>query len=428
MLRFVSFSTALVSVGILFACTPKTTSVDDTGPDAVEDDTGDSIEDGEVVHTSIYDIQSGAIDEYTDVMVKGAIVTAPTLSEGFFVQDAGGGEYSGIYVYMQSGLDDLYLSEGDEIDIIGYTVEYYEWTELTVTATANLQVTGEGDVVVDSVDPDSVSDWEVWESCLISLGAVEVSSVDSYGEALVNGGVELANLFFNFDTEVGATYTDVLGVVSYEYEEWKLNPRSEDDLVGYVGGPEAPSVTVYDIQSGDVSEGASVEIVDVVVTSPLEIDEDYGSGAFYVQDAGGGEYSGIYVYVYGGEDLLIEPGDTVTLSGSISEYYDLTEISLDADDLEITGTATVTTDSVNADTIGDWEVWEGCLIQIGSSEITKSNGYGDYYLDNGLLIDNVFMDFDDGLEGTIYSSITGPLYYSYSEWRLLPRSEDDLVQ
>ena len=246
MLRSVSLFAVLVPVGLaLYACTPDTKSTDDTGVSG--DDTGASSDDtgggdGTVQSTTIYDIQTGAVAEGSDVELKGLIVTSPVTpdGDGFFVQDAGGGEYSGMYIYMQSGLTDLYIGEGDEIDLIGYTTEYYDWTEVTVTAEANIQVVGEGDITVDVVDPSSVSDWEVWESCLISTGAVTVESVDSYGEALIDGGLEINDLFFELDTEAGATYTDVIGAISYEYSEWKLNPRSEDDLSGYSSGPEAP--------------------------------------------------------------------------------------------------------------------------------------------------------------------------------------------
>ena len=41
------------------------------------------------------------------------------------------------------------------------------------------------------------------------------------------------NLFFNFDADYGAEFGSVTGVISYGFEQFKINPRTESDLVGY---------------------------------------------------------------------------------------------------------------------------------------------------------------------------------------------------
>ena len=73
-----------------------------------------------------------------------------------------------------------------------------------------------------------------------------------------------------------------------------LSPKTntDDSDTGASGFPpgDAGEVSIFDLQTGEVEAGSTVTLVDVVVTSGLTAE---GAG-FYVQDAGGGEYSGLY--------------------------------------------------------------------------------------------------------------------------------------
>ena len=70
---------------------------------------------------TIMDIQQGNVEEDTTVTLTDVLVSTPlTLEgEGFFVQDPAGGEYSGMYVYLQGSFTDLFLSVGDHPDLSG---------------------------------------------------------------------------------------------------------------------------------------------------------------------------------------------------------------------------------------------------------------------------------------------------------------------
>ena len=57
-------------------------------------------------------------------------------------------------------------------------------------------------------------------------------------------------------------------------------------------------VTIYDVQQGNVIEGSVIQLNDVIVTSPTEVDSMGGAGTLYIQEPGGGEYSGIALYLY----------------------------------------------------------------------------------------------------------------------------------
>lgn len=406
-----------LALGLMSACNlgPSTTDDDPT------DDTGVSNDDG----VSITSIQDGTIGEGETVTLTGVIVTSTwdERGDGFFIQDAGGGEYSGVYVYAP-GLSDTYLEVGYELTVTGATVEYYDWTEFTVADASALEVTGSGAVTADSVDPSTVTDWEVWESCLISVGAATATSgVNSYGEITLDNGLQMDNWFFDYAGEQGASWTNISGTVLYNFEEFKLAPRSADDLEGYVEGEGPPEATVAETQDGTIAEDESVTILGAVVTSPIKegknSNDEWINEGFFVQDAGGG--SGLYVYDPGVEDLA--PGDVVNLVGTVIEYYDLTELS--DTEIEKTGeTATVVATVVDS-APSDWEPLEGQLVQFNNLEVTAEDEYGEVQTSYGVNIDDLFTD--SPAVGT-YTSVTGLVTYSYGEFKICPRTAGDAVQ
>ena len=406
-----------LALGLMSACNlgPSTTDDDPT------DDTGVSNDDG----VSITSIQDGTIGEGETVTLTGVIVTSTwdERGDGFFIQDAGGGEYSGVYVYAP-GLSDTYLEVGYELTVTGATVEYYDWTEFTVADASALEVTGSGAVTADSVDPSTVTDWEVWESCLISVGAATATSgVNSYGEITLDNGLQMDNWFFDYAGEQGASWTNISGTVLYNFEEFKLAPRSADDLEGYVEGEGPPEATVAETQDGTIAEDESVTILGAVVTSPIKegknSNDEWINEGFFVQDAGGG--SGLYVYDPGVEDLA--PGDVVNLVGTVIEYYDLTELS--DTEIEKTGETATVVATVVASAPSDWEPLEGQLVQFNNLEVTAEDEYGEVQTSYGVNIDDLFTD--SPAVGT-YTSVTGLVTYSYGEFKICPRTAGDAVQ
>ncbi len=402
------------------------------GPKTVGDDTGDtSIV---VSGATIQQIQSGEIAEGEVVTLSGVIATSgfSTAGDGFFVQEPGGGEYSGIYVFLAAGGGDLYLEAGFELNITGTVTEFYDWTEFSVTSSTAIEVVGAGTVTVDSVDPAAVTTWETWESCLISIGASSVSEgTNSYGEITLSNNMIVDDMFVTIDASSGDTFEDVIGLIGYSYSEWKLFPRDESDLVGYTGGGGGPveSVTINDIQMGNVT--GNVELTEVVVTSQI----NYKGEGFFVQEVGGGEYSGIYVYLLpDAQTVQVEIGDVLSISGEAVEFYDFTEIKVgDAEDITShSATESVVVDIIDPSNVSDWEVWESCMATIADVTVTGDvDTHGEAPTDVSvgndlwLLVDNMFFSFDSEV-GTSWTSVTGPIIYSYDDWRIAPRDNADL--
>lgn len=417
MLRLTAATSLLLS---LVACNfgPKDT-VDDSA-----DDTGPGTNDG----PTIADVRTGVVAVDDTVQLEGVIVTTPLTvdGEGFFIQDAGGGEYSGIYVFMQGGTDGLFIAPGDKVNVTGRATDYYGWMELTVSDVSAVSVIGTGEVTVDAVDACATTDWEPWESGLVALGSTSVTTgPNRYGEAELGcGGLMMDNLFFDFATEAGATYTDVIGTLGYSFETWKIFPRSDADLLGYVPGEGPASITIPELQQGGASEGEEVVLDGVIATTGLSARGD----GFFIQQAGGGEYSGIYVYIYDADgSFVLNEGDVLNLTANFTEYYEWTELGVEQANIEVVSSgAAVTVDIIDPAAV-DLELWESCLVSIGASEVTSDiDSYGEVTLASGIKMDNFFLEFSTE-NGATYTDIVGPIGYSFSDWKIFPRAEEDLV-
>jgi predicted extracellular nuclease len=402
---------------LMTAClTPK---VNDT-----DDDSG--IDEG--VYNTIYDIQSGAIEEGDTVTIQNAIIVSSLTSDedGFFIQDEGGGEYSGIYVFIGQAGGDINPFVGDKITITGVTAEYYDSSQLVLSNAESMTVTGEGEVAATVVS--NVTDWEVYEGVYVTLEDQEVlSDVNSYGEVAITEGIPMDNLFFNFDTEFGATYSSISGVVTYSFEEYKLCPTAESDLDGYSEGEGPETTTVSEVQSGDY-EGRTVQLENIVVT---EAESDFdGYSVFWVQDAGAGEWSGLYVFVRENtaSEVSVSRGDIINLSGAIEERYEQTQLVLDdANDIELVSSGADTTTVVLTESPADWENYEGVLVTLENAVIGTGGQYGQYEISNftGIKLDDELYQAGVAQNDEI-AELTGLVYFSYGEFTILPRDAEDV--
>jgi DNA/RNA endonuclease YhcR with UshA esterase domain len=426
----------------------------DAGTDADGDCDGD---------TTVYDLQQDLVAVNEVVTLCGLVVTAPTLVDAeagdgtIVVQEPDGGPNSGIVLYMYGEiLLAVPLEPGDVITVTGQYQEFYGLAEIAVTNADDLEVTGSADLPAPAiVDPASVAtggaEAEAYESVLIGVEGVTVTNDDmGYGQWQVDDALLVGDTYFaaaggpsgdNISVATGDTFDAVHGILEFSYEEFKISPRDLDDYVGFSGGDtdtDADSdadVTIYDIQGGDVAADTGVILTDVVVTSPLIFD---GSG-FFVEEPEAGQFSGIYVHVWDptGDPVSISVGDIVTLSGTYTEFYDLSEITIDGGSaVTPVGDGVAPEPEVIADptTIAtggeDAEAYEGVLVTVSDVEVTTAvDGNGQIIVDDSLMVGSLFLDsFLSPAVGTTYASITGPLTYTYSDSKLLPRTLEDLVE
>ena len=208
----------------------------------------------------------------------------------------------------------------------------------------------------------------------------------------------------------------------------------DDDAVG--------DDTIYDVRQGGFPDKTEVFVAGVIVTSPMT---DSPPG-FFIQEPGSEsnpEYSGVFVYVNGEDNVTAVAGDIavgneIDITATTKDYFGLMELTLeDAANLTVTGTGNIDPVDVNACDVGtggaSMEPYESVLVRTGAVSVTSENpddpkgDYGEFEVEGCLRVDDLFIEENPAM-GTTFSSVTGPMYYSYDNAKIAPRTAADLAQ
>jgi len=168
-------------------------------------------------------------------------------SRVFFLEEANGGPWSGIMVYVPSSVGTPTLSMGDSIVVTGTVNEYYSNTEIIVNDLADLQVISSGhplppipQIYVGYLDTTSASMYdpdsaEAYEHVLVTISNAYVTSTtgpnndweitDGTGYAYVR-----RNGNYTYNPQVGDQVT-VSGIVHTYYGLYRMQPRFDDDII-----------------------------------------------------------------------------------------------------------------------------------------------------------------------------------------------------
>ena len=218
---------------------------------------------------------------------------------------------------------------------------------------------------------------------------------------------------------------------------------NESDELGF-------DLTVYDADGNESTDSVSITVIASVGnltiaeiqgqtdTSPYE--DQYvstsgyvtakNSNGFFIQDAEAA-WSGIWVLDFGNANTTI--GDNIEVSGRVVEYFDLTELDITA---EQGGSSNIlSSNNILFDPIVITEVteaYESVIVKVAGICDGLPNEYGEWTL-SGITIDDYFYgdNWGDGsfvpILGNEYT-ITGPLNYAYSLFRVNPRDDEDIQE
>lgn len=449
--------TILLMVGLLALMLAAACSITGGGGSDDDDDVGDDDDDDDVgQEVTIYDIQQGNVESGTRVELKQVIVTSGMTAEdfaGFFIQEPDGGAYSGIYVFITGeATGEITPQVGDVVNLSGEYDEYYELSEIKLTAVGDYEIIDSVPEPAAEVLPTSeltnAATAEQWEGVLVRVEDVEVTNDDlGHNEFEVTGGLPVDDLFFpegqSPEPPLGAHFDSITGPFTYTWETYKICPRDGDDFDGDWTPPadddddDDTDATIYEVRQGDYDEG-DVVTVNGVINSPT----DFNGETFFMQDESGGEYSGIAVYMWSevAEVYSGQIGDEVTVTGEIADWYGLAELVVkNVGDLVINGSVGEP-DAEDLD-LGDIdEPWESVLIRVADVTVSAAGfDYGEFTVTDGdddLIVDDIFFakvggDWywqNYGIQvGDEFSFMTGVTYYSYENYKLEPRADSDLV-
>jgi len=260
--------------------------------------------------------------------------------------------------------------------------------------------------------------WEIYQS------------VSKDSTALEDGNIVVNILFTTGSTETSYNLGYFVTEASMDFSDPSYYSVSLDHAV------EVTSLTpIAAIQDTTGSGSDASVLVDEVVTISGTVSAEswaFGDKYYFIQDAKA-PWSGIKVYDTGRGNAY---GDSVMITGTVAEYYGVTEIKnvtdyvLLASDKEVepmvVTTGEIGTGGANA------EAYEGCLVKVVDADITEDDaGYGQWKVSDGtgdVMIDDAAEYYFDPTEYTGVKSITGVLDYVYSDHKILPRLAYDIVE
>jgi predicted extracellular nuclease len=176
---------------------------------------------------------NGQTVSVTGIVTSGAGEYSDTYAA---MADQGGGPWSGLILY---GNDVVGISRGDSITITGLVDEYYGLTELKFPTSIVVHSTGHPLPAAEVVTTDEVyqaATAEQWEGVLVRVEDVTVTSApNQYGEWTVDDGSGDAVIndlgSYTYTPQVGNFLSSITGVLNYSYDEYKIEPRDDGDIV-----------------------------------------------------------------------------------------------------------------------------------------------------------------------------------------------------
>jgi len=377
---------------------------------------------------SIYDIQftsnpNGDSPLLGQTLTTTGVVTGTYVSgtnHGYFIQD-GDGAWNGIHVFQ--GTNSNLPAIGNVVQVTGTVAEFNNLTQLTnvTTLVTNPSGTLPNPVTVTSLQ---LSTEEQYEGVLVRVLNAECTEQNSgFGMWEINDGTGAAkahNLMYTLSPTLGAEY-HITGVVNYSFSEFRICYRNAADIE--VVNSNVNEVTISEIQFTTDAAGGSPLVGNTVTTSGVVTAIRPGDG-YFIQD-GSGPWNGIYVF---STTNVPNPGDLVRITANVSEYFGMTQLSsISSFEALSTGNplpdfTIITSAQVNT------EAYEAVLVRVENAVCTNANaGFGMWEINNGTgpaKVDDDIFSFTPTL-GTAYN-VQGPVFYSFSEFKILPRFSADV--
>jgi len=425
---------------------------------------------------TIADIQDTTGTGSGDSKLKGqvvnvvGVVSAESYAFGaYYIQD-GTGPWSGVYVYDYDN-DAAY---GDSILITAEVAEYWGLTELENVSSFAVLSKGhevEPTLVTSGEIGTGGANAEAYEGVLVKVVNAGITDPDmGYGEWEIDDGSGACMVDdkaeYYFDPTKYDSLKSIVGVLDYSYSNTKIFPRLAYDIEET--GESIRIQRLQHVRESAVLTGNDWTLFNedtVTITGIVTVKSGLfyaGSGKkYYLQQSGGGAFSGLMVYDYVSTNVpTVFEGDSVTVTGQIVEYVSggnttefnaLEEIIVWGVDARI-DTSDVKTeifnDSLyyNASTAPNYyfndpefvnlnyeaEKWENCLIRVSNVKVAVVTPYGvrlDDETGRGFLTSLGYtgVTMDDPPQGTLFKSVTGVMYDHWGNYNFLPRYDSDIV-
>ena len=208
----------------------------------------------EATAATIYDIQytddaSGDSPYLGQIVLTSGIVTYINGSN-VWIQD-GSGAWNGVMIYSSDMAGAVAI--GDEVEFAAEVDEYYNLTELKNVVGLTVVSSGNDLPAAAEISTLEAND-EDYESVLVKVSDATCTNADTennYGMFVVDDGtgeILIDDVFYAFTPTLDNVY-DITGIADYSYDERKILPRNDDDIVDVTTGINTPdgvvSMNVY---------------------------------------------------------------------------------------------------------------------------------------------------------------------------------------
>ncbi|MBE0643626.1 MAG: T9SS type A sorting domain-containing protein [Bacteroidetes bacterium] len=420
----------------------------------------------------------GMLTIFKNLSVTSSNADDPSGNFGEILVDDGSGDmriddsgtWKAVYTNDPTQTDKIFLSVGTTIEsvtgIMYFSFSYYKLEPRTEADFVNVGEAVNPPIISklarDKGIPTSSDDVTVTCEVVDSNEGGTISKVDLfYG---TEGGNALS-VSMTYDagtnTATGVIPAMADGDVVWYYIEATDN---DDDVAVYPADLNGPlpffivrdgNIRIRDIQYTPYSDGRSGSVGFKNVTTRGTLTSGPNIGMYFIQDDTN-PWSGIQIYSSNIKNEGLVVGDDITVTGTVDERYGITQLKDVVIDTKH-GTVTVPdavllqTNTFENESVPDGDLsaepYEGMFVKFENLTVTSDNadaaagsnfgeflvtdGTGDMRVNDTGTWDNVYTtdSSDTGMiylkPGTTISGLQGIMYFSFLNWKLEPRTEDD---
>jgi len=230
--------------------------------------------------TSIQAIQ-GTVDDspFAGQTVSTTGIVTATFGNDFFIQN-GNDVRSGIYVYSSAEFPTL----GDSVIVTGEVSEYFSLTEFAFPDEVYILTSNNPIPEPITINTGDLAN-EDYEGMLVKVNDVTVTyatfNFDDYGAWKVDDGtgeciIHNTEEGYEYPAELAEQIGSITGVCTYNYDEWKIDLRIEDDVEAGadMAGPVITEIAIIDETTIAVYFNEDVELASAETISNYSIDND----------------------------------------------------------------------------------------------------------------------------------------------------------
>ena len=263
-------------------------------------------------------------------------------------------------------------------------------------------------------NPNSQGTW----TDITSLATWDIDNT-AWGSWTPSGGVDLTS-YISGTTYIAFEYTGS----NTDGSTWEIDNIQINEGTSPPPPTALDTVSIYDIQYTTNSNGNSIYDGLEVYTGGI-VTAVRSDSRFYLS-SGSGPWSGIYVF----SDLYtVNIGDSISFKGEVVEFFDLTEIKNVTNFQNISSSNSIVA-NICSSASANSEAFEGCLVKVLGAVCNDPNaGFGEWVINDGsgdINVDDLLYSHNPILN-RVYN-VTGIVDFSFSEFKLLPRSSSDVSQ